>query len=47
MDLLAEVEKLPRTEEEWFASWKETNCEVFCNKIGSAAQKMGEDDVLG
>lgn len=48
MARLAEVKKLPCIEEEWFASWKETkDCEVFCNQVGSAAQKMGEDDALG
>ncbi|XP_057248331.1 uncharacterized protein LOC104891287 [Beta vulgaris subsp. vulgaris] len=44
---LAELEKAPKTEDQWFAGWKETKaCELFVNEVGSTAQKMGVDDAL-
>ncbi|XP_057248943.1 uncharacterized protein LOC125495191 [Beta vulgaris subsp. vulgaris] len=44
---LAELEKQPKTGDEWFAAWKETKaCETFVNQVGSIAQKMGHDDAL-
>lgn len=47
MARLAEDEKLARTEEEWCNSWRESKaCEVFSNQVGSAAQKMGEEEAL-
>ncbi|XP_048491360.2 uncharacterized protein LOC125492693 [Beta vulgaris subsp. vulgaris] len=44
---LAELEKASKSEDEWFAGWKETKaCELFVNEVGSTAQKMGVDDAL-
>ncbi|XP_048491363.1 uncharacterized protein LOC125492696 [Beta vulgaris subsp. vulgaris] len=44
---LAELEKAPKTEDQWFAGWKETKaCTDFVNEVGSTAQKMGVDDAL-
>ena len=47
MTQLAELEKAPKSEEEWFATWQTTKaCEEFVNEVGSTAQKMGVDDGL-
>ncbi|XP_057248242.1 uncharacterized protein LOC125493659 [Beta vulgaris subsp. vulgaris] len=44
---LAELEKAPKTEDQWFVGWKETKaCADFVNEVGSTAQKMGVDDAL-
>lgn len=47
MARLAEVEKFLKIENEWFVAWRESKaCETVAKQVGSAAQKMGEDDAL-
>ncbi|XP_048498688.2 uncharacterized protein LOC125496860 isoform X1 [Beta vulgaris subsp. vulgaris] len=44
---LAKLEKASKSEDEWFAGWKETKaCELFVNEVGSTAQQMGVDGAL-